>query len=388
MQVENGILQILSAVTKNPQSSQQTQQSGDTSFGELLDNRMESVRRDPAKDQSNTSQQSQTAGTTQEPVEQQTSQKEEPGVQQQEQAVLWNAAMLTPAQWNVQVQVPQEQAAPAEAVETVAVAVVPVEAETAATQVAETAVPQVSQNVGDQVMVQQPVEQQTGEVQPETVGTPVQQPQENAGTQWNSQTGSQQSQGEQTMDTASQDHGDASVDVKVQEVPVETNQSVFGQVESVPVKVGEVEQPQQTENTPSVETQLKDGLTQALSNGDTKVEIQLNPAELGNVKIEVTRSAEGAIYVVLSAEHAQTQSLLEHHAAGLQSMLMGSSGTENVQVQVNRHQEGQQAENQNYDGSSGNGRENQQQREHQRQQQEGTDFLQQLRLGLVPQTTI
>lgn len=387
MQVENGILQLLSAVLKNPQSSQQTQEGVDTSFGELLDNRMESVKKDPAKDQSDAPQQSQVTDTPQEPVEQPV--QEEPDVPQQEQAVLWNAAMMTPAQWNMQVQMPVQQAVPAAAVETATVATVPVEVQAAAPQVMEAAAPQVSQNNGEQVLVQQPVEQQAAEVQPETVQIPVQQPQEGAEMQLNTQTGEQQTEGKANLETVLQNEGDSTVDMNVQEVPVEADQSVFGQVESVPVKVSDVAQPQQTENTQDVETQLKDGLTQALRNGDTKVEIQLNPVELGNVKIEVTRSAEGALYVVLTAEHTQTQSLLERHAAGLQSLLMGSSGTENVQVQVNRHQEGQQAENQNYDGSSGNGREDQQQREHRRQQpSDSADFLQQLRLGLVPQTTI
>lgn len=387
MQVENGILQLLSAVLKNPQSSQQTQEGVDTSFGELLDNRMESVKKDPAKDQSDAPQQSQVTDTPQEPVEQPV--QKDPDVPQQEQAVLWNAAMMTPAQWNMQVQMPEQQAVPAAAVETATVATVPVEVQAAAPQVMEAAAPQVSQNNGEQVLVQQPVEQQAAEAQPETAQIPVQQPQEGAEMQLNTQTGEQQTEGKANLETVLQNEGDSTVDVKVQEVPVEADQSVFGQVESVPVKVGDVAQPQQTENTQDVETQLKDGLTKALRNGDTKVEIQLNPVELGNVKIEVTRSAEGALYVVLTAEHTQTQSLLERHAAGLQSLLMGSSGTENVQVQVNRHQEGQQAENQNYDGSSGNGREDQQQREHRRQQpSDSADFLQQLRLGLVPQTTI
>lgn len=387
MQVENGILQLLGAVLKNPQSSQQTQEGVDTSFGELLDNRMESVKKDPAKDQSDAPQQSQVTDTPQEPVEQPV--QKDPDVPQQEQAVLWNAAVMTPAQWNMQVQMPEQQAVPAAPVETATVATVPVEVQAAAPQVMEAAAPQVSQNNGEQVLVQQPVEQQAAEAQPETAQIPVQQPQEGAEMQLNTQTGEQQTEGKANLETVLQNEGDSTVDVKVQEVPVEADQSVFGQVESVPVKVGDVAQPQQTENTQDVETQLKDGLTQALRNGGTKVEIQLNPVELGNVKIEVTRSAEGALYVVLTAEHTQTQSLLERHAAGLQSLLMGSSGTENVQVQVNRHQEGQQAENQNYDGSSGNGREDQQQREHRRQQpSDSADFLQQLRLGLVPQTTI
>ena len=387
MQVENGILQLLGAVLKNPQSSQQTQEGVDTSFGELLDNRMESVKKDPAKDQSDAPQQSQVTDTPQEPVEQPV--QKDPDVPQQEQAVLWNAAVMTPAQWNMQVQMPEQQAVPAAPVETATVATVPVEVQAAAPQVMEAAAPQVSQNNGEQVLVQQPVEQQAAEAQPETAQIPVQQPQEGAEMQLNTQTGEQQTEGKANLETVLQNEGDSTVDVKVQEVPVGADRSVFGQVESVPVKVGDVAQPQQTENTQDVETQLKDGLTQALRNGGTKVEIQLNPVELGNVKIEVTRSAEGALYVVLTAEHTQTQSLLERHAAGLQSLLMGSSGTENVQVQVNRHQEGQQAENQNYDGSSGNGREDQQQREHRRQQpSDSADFLQQLRLGLVPQTTI
>lgn len=381
MQVENGILQLMSALVKNSASLPQTQQSQGGSFGDLLDDRLQGAQNDASKAQQNTQGNSQQedgsspiAEKPQQPQEDNGSAQTVPE-DQQPAASLWAASMMAPAQWNLQA---PETAAPV--VETATpVAAVPVEVQTVP-QVAETA--QGLQTSADQLAAQpqEATPQETGEAQPQ-VEQPVQQTQQPAQAQVNTQAGGQQSSQDSGLEQP--DTQQDSLDVQVQEAPVETSQAVFGQVESAPVKVSDIPQAQETEQTPDVEKQISQGLTQALKQGDSKVEIQLNPASLGNVRIEVTRSAEGALYVVLTAEHQQTQGLLERHAAGLQAMLMGTSSTENVEVHVQRQQEGQQAANQSYDGSSGNGRESQQQ-EHRRQQTDSQDFLQQLRLGLVP----
>ena len=114
------------------------------------------------------------------------------------------------------------------------------------------------------------------------------------------------------------------------------------------------------------------------------MQLQLNPEYLGHVTVELTRSAEGALSVVLHAERLQTQGLLEKHMGGLQELL-SANGREDVVVEVQRQQESQQSANFDYNGSSGNGKQGQpQQEQQQRQPQHTENFLQQLRLGLVP----
>ena len=91
--------------------------------------------------------------------------------------------------------------------------------------------------------------------------------------------------------------------------------------------------------------------------------------------------------VELTAHNADTRGLLERHAGDLQGMLAGRT-QQNVEVNVQRQQESQQDQNQqhqhNYDGHNGHAQDGQERR---RQHQEHTspeDFMQQLRLGLIP----
>lgn len=159
--------------------------------------------------------------------------------------------------------------------------------------------------------------------------------------------------------------------------------AIFRDVEAAPIKVGEAPAAAQSEQTQDVSEQIAEPLSQALAQGETRVEIKLTPDSLGSVTIEVTHSQDGGLRVALSAESDQTRGLLEKHAVNLQGLL-ASRGQENVQVEVQRNQEGQQQHNDQYDGRNGghNGQP-QQERRHQ-QEQHGQDFLHQLRLGLVP----
>ena len=160
-------------------------------------------------------------------------------------------------------------------------------------------------------------------------------------------------------------------------------QPIFHDVKAAPVKVGEVEHAPETQET-NVAQQVDNGVAQALAQGESMVRIQLNPENLGSVTVEITKSTEGIIRVALNAHSGETRSLLERHAGELQGLL-SSRTQQSVEVSVQRQQESQQNQNHNYDGRNGHAQDGEQQ--HRRRQQEQTDsvdFIQQLRLGLIP----
>ena len=153
-------------------------------------------------------------------------------------------------------------------------------------------------------------------------------------------------------------------------------QKVFHEVETAPIKVSETAGAAET--VTSVETQISDKLNETLANGETRVELQLNPDHLGKITIELTKSSDGALHVSLFAEKSETRLMLERDMGGLQSLLH-QNVREDVQVEVSHQSEAQQHES--YDGHQQQSRE--QEQKHERQQSE--DFLNQLRLGLIPQ---
>jgi hypothetical protein len=157
---------------------------------------------------------------------------------------------------------------------------------------------------------------------------------------------------------------------------------VFRDVKAAPIKVGEAQQPEQSQKA-DLNQQIAGPLNQALAQGQTKVEIHLNPEYLGSVKVEIFQSAEGVLRVALTAESSETRGLLEKHAANLQSLLSGrEQQTVEVEIQRQQPQDGQNPNHLNEDGRNG---QNQQQRQQRRQQNgDGQDFLQKLRLGLAP----
>ena len=155
---------------------------------------------------------------------------------------------------------------------------------------------------------------------------------------------------------------------------------VFQEVSDIPIKVGEAEVTEQPSEVRPLKTQLSEKLTQALEQGESKVELQLEPKNLGRVQVEMTWDQEGALHVSMYAENSRTRALLEQDLAGLRSVLSQNTQQE-VRVEVSRQQESQQ---QNfYDGESGGQNGRQQQEQHQGRQRSEQDFLHQLRLGLV-----
>lgn len=176
-----------------------------------------------------------------------------------------------------------------------------------------------------------------------------------------------------------EEQGDETVTVEYGEAKPEP---VFHDVQAAPVKVGETVRESRTEETPDVERQLDSGLAQALEQGESRVELQLTPEHLGTVRVEITRTAEGTVRIALSAQSGETRSLLEKHADGLRAAL-GSRTQSEVQVEVRKDEGSQRRDDHPYEGHNGQNRQ-QQERRHREHPGRAEDFLQQLRLGLIP----
>lgn len=158
---------------------------------------------------------------------------------------------------------------------------------------------------------------------------------------------------------------------------------LFRDVQSAPVRVGDATV-DMTAPADEVRGALTRTLKQAVEQGDDYVQIRLTPENLGTVVAEFTRHPDGALHVVLRAENEQTARMLSDHASTLGMMLQdGVRGEVRVEVP---HVPQEQTAWQNPD--QGGGRQQQQQQQQQRTpRQEAETFLQQLRLGLVPNGT-
>ena len=158
-------------------------------------------------------------------------------------------------------------------------------------------------------------------------------------------------------------------------------QPVFRDIKAVPVKVGEVYQAEPTVENGVELKDLGDKLTQAIDRGENRLELQLQPAELGRIRVEMRWSDEGALHVILHAESTRTQNLLEKDMASLQTLL-GRETQQEVKVELPREQE---APRQSFDdGRQNGGQQHHQQEQRQSGRHSGQDFLHQLRLGLIP----
>lgn len=168
------------------------------------------------------------------------------------------------------------------------------------------------------------------------------------------------------------------VDEERLEIGVET--PLFRDLEGTPEKVGENFQ-LDTEQ-PDMDAQLANTIRQAAEAGLKQIQIKLSPENLGNLTIQLTQSGDGALHVVLHATSAKAASLLTQHLDSLNLALQGLNQNQ-VHIEVQRHEDAQQAQQQLNQQADPDGH-NQQQHQ-QRQREEHTrsdDFLQQLRLGL------
>lgn len=127
-----------------------------------------------------------------------------------------------------------------------------------------------------------------------------------APTQISAESFSLQNQVSQTEPLIQPVGNDLDADVFVQ---VDSNSKpLFQNVDEIPVKVGDM---------PSLDAQASDfpqklgkELTRALSHGDQTLSLRLAPAELGTITVEMTRSHDGTLQVLLKASNAAATNLL------------------------------------------------------------------------------
>lgn len=167
-------------------------------------------------------------------------------------------------------------------------------------------------------------------------------------------------------------------DVKVTAKEDDSNKSVFSHVDSAPVKVSDTAEPSNAEKPQSVENQVMKELEKAITAKQPKIELQLNPSNLGKITIEMTQNKDGTLYIALHAENREVRSILERGLSDMQSYLRQNTQQE-VQVQVPRQDDHQQRQ---FNDQQRQGHQQQQQEQHQ-SHKDSEDFLNQLRLGLV-----
>lgn len=159
-------------------------------------------------------------------------------------------------------------------------------------------------------------------------------------------------------------------------VVTKQEQPLFRDVETVPVKVGDTT-PTVDVNAPDMEKQLADTIQAKLNTVGDKVQIQLQPENLGHITIELVQHG-GKMGLVIFADNAKTTSLLAQHAGNLGALLEDRTG-QTVHIQVQQ----QEPEQPQYDGHNQQNRKQQEQQSHPQQSKAEQDsFLGQLRLGL------
>ncbi len=156
---------------------------------------------------------------------------------------------------------------------------------------------------------------------------------------------------------------------------------VFDHTEHVPVKVAETGEPVQAEAEDAAE-QLAQRIQQAMAQGESRVEVTLTPENLGQLTVEITRSSDGALSIVLTTMTDKAAHLIDRHASSLQQMLMDHSQNVHIEVET-RTPETQAQQFLNPDSQNNHQRQQQQQRQQKEEDHQDGDFLQQLRLGLV-----
>lgn len=191
-------------------------------------------------------------------------------------------------------------------------------------------------------------------------------------------TGGEAHEARQESQDSGMAQGDRKEDVKVEYGAEQAEKPLFHDVKATPIKVGEA---------PVVDTQAQDmdadlakELGQALEAGAQRIEIQLTPENLGTITVEMTRTQDGALEVVFHTTTEKAANLLNQHSANLGALLQNNNQQGTVQVTVQRQEEAQQ--NQQHQNQQHQNQNAPQQDHHRRSDSE--DFLQQLRLGLVP----
>lgn len=157
------------------------------------------------------------------------------------------------------------------------------------------------------------------------------------------------------------------------------SEPLFKDVKAAPIKVGESFQLDTQE--PDMDANLADAIRYAAQQGLRQVEIKLSPENLGALTIKLTQSVDGSLQVVLHTANAKAANLLTQHLDHLNAALQGYGQSE-VRVEVQRNENGQQAEQQFQQANPDGHNQQHRQQERRQEQEHSEDFIQRLRLGL------
>lgn len=369
----NMMMQLMMQQSQVSSSNSGKDSNGD-SFQDLISQKQDAV---PDTKPNSDTQHTQSDPTNNDKVQQPTGENQQENVTDVSDDVRQVLAAMLLQPYAVQ-QMTQENVSAATAQTTVVDAIVPQAVQT--TVAAETAMP-VAQQTTTSTTVQVPQQaMQTAESQvtPEVVA-----PQESA-----SQQSMQQNPSAHTEQQFTGENTSAPKMVEVNQsddqpvIVTQQEQPVFRDVESVPVKVGDAT-PTVNVNAPDMEKQLADTIQANLNTVGDKVQIQLQPENLGHITIELVQHGS-KLGLVIYADNAKTTSLLAQHVGNLGALLEDRTG-QNVQIQVQQ----QEPEQPQYDGHNQQNRQQQEQQPHSQQNKAEQDsFLGQLRLGLFQLNTV
>lgn len=260
------------------------------------------------------------------------------------------------------------------------------------TQDAQVAVPEINAEVAvPELQAEQPAEpvvQALPEEPEKTVETPATDTEapveETVSTPRMEQSSAPQSdEGGSSQDRPTSENGE---DVRTNDYEVLTSQSgtaerpLFRESVSMPQRVGDA--PVLDTQSGDMDAKLTKELTSALDAGTQRLELKLTPERLGNVVVEMSRTPEGVLHVVLHTENEQAAKLLAEHADTLGMMLQSGQQGE-VRIEVQRPAQSEQPWQQPDQNGGQSGQEGRQQQEQRRQPADPERFLQQLRLGLI-----
>ena len=165
------------------------------------------------------------------------------------------------------------------------------------------------------------------------------------------------------------------------------SQPVFRDVKAAPVKVADVQRPVDAEE-PQAPQQIAQNVLNALEQGQSVVRLQLNPANLGSVTIEISRDAAGQLTIFMNPETVRAANILTEHSSSLMATL-ANNGEFTVVIGITMPEDPENAGMMmNPDGHNNQNPEDEEDEKKKKHEPrtEGVnaaDFLSQMRLGLA-----
>lgn len=370
--------QMAASVTALPQTGGSKDKTGSSSFQDLMDQ----INRDSSANAKETKDAAEKPAKDQEKTEEPALEEKVPAQPEEEKEELRPQNMVANPNAVSYVEFFQPEAALAveEPVIAVPVEAIPQESVESAGMELDGQMPMLDTAVETSVQMETPMEQNTGSFQ-ETMTEQLPQEQtapvetvEAAAPEQKVEQSEKPLQDAEVETVESQDEGD-----EPRAEAADTAEPVFHDAKAAPVKVGERYETVDTQ-APNMDEQVAAAVRQAAEAGTQRVEIRLTPENLGELTIEMTKDASGALQVVLHASTSRAVGLLTEHLTGLHAALQAQSA-QTVHVEVQRGQESQQQNLHQQTDPNGH-HQQQRQQEHRQEHTGGEDFLQKLRLGL------